>query len=229
VEIIKQLAPTWEIHTTRNKNFRARNCDAEVQTYERQHPGWKIALNTTEFLLSPHLSQFIKDFERQFPTVSGVRTTGIIMVDSPEEKDRPLTEDPLLLQRTHGYIEHQHPNPIVPTNEPSRSRLLHKMRQGPYDLGRHNLRDYSNLSLINTTYPSNIIGIHPELLLCWFGKYSPFNYIKQRYVDLNKKRHRPAPDACVTPEALEVDYQKQITRSIDLTTLAAYAKQLSLI
>jgi hypothetical protein len=56
VNIIKKFCPTWEIITTRNikdgaVNFEAQLVDDEVNDIERRISGFKICLNTTEFLL----------------------------------------------------------------------------------------------------------------------------------------------------------------------------------
>ena len=56
VEIIKEYCPTWEIVQSRNREFGAKACDAEVNDYERKVQGWKICLNTTEFLVGDYSS-----------------------------------------------------------------------------------------------------------------------------------------------------------------------------
>ena len=54
VEIIKEQAPShWRLLTSRNENFDVLKCDQEVMDIEEGLSGWKIALNTTEFLLCP--------------------------------------------------------------------------------------------------------------------------------------------------------------------------------
>jgi hypothetical protein len=50
VEIIKEICPTWQIVTTRNNYFDSAAIDREVEDYEHQVSGWRIALNVTEFL-----------------------------------------------------------------------------------------------------------------------------------------------------------------------------------
>lgn len=49
-ELIRQLCPSWEIHTSRNEFFDSSVIDREVEDYERQCDGWRMALNVTEFL-----------------------------------------------------------------------------------------------------------------------------------------------------------------------------------
>lgn len=42
LEIIRELAPSWEVRPSANPWFDARDCDAEVMTIEREFAGWKI-------------------------------------------------------------------------------------------------------------------------------------------------------------------------------------------
>lgn len=50
VNIIKSLCPDWKIVKTKNKHFDVADIDNEVEIYESHIKGWKITLNTTEFL-----------------------------------------------------------------------------------------------------------------------------------------------------------------------------------
>ena len=54
VEIIKELCPTWDIITSRNPDFQADNCDAEVNDIERQIDGWKICLCMPEMIIGDY-------------------------------------------------------------------------------------------------------------------------------------------------------------------------------
>tara|TARA_B100000427_G_C15511432_1_gene596385 strand:+ start:2182 stop:2949 length:768 start_codon:yes stop_codon:yes gene_type:complete len=51
VEIIKEICPDWQIVDSVNKEFDTTEVDNEVFYYEKQIPGWKIAINATEFLI----------------------------------------------------------------------------------------------------------------------------------------------------------------------------------
>lgn len=51
VEICKKICPDWTVVPSMNKEFGAYDCDREVEYYERQIKGWRIALTVTEFLL----------------------------------------------------------------------------------------------------------------------------------------------------------------------------------
>lgn len=221
VEIIRELAPHWEIHNTVNKDFNPLVCDTEISNHEARHPDWKIALTVTEFLFSKNLKEFLTNFQQDFPHLGRVRTQGIIMVDSQEERYRALTDKPLLLQRNHGYIEALHSNPISAVLLCSRSRLLHKKHRVAYTMGRHILVDYGRMSDINTKYGTSLgqhlslTGVHPDLYLCWFGKFCPFVITEQRYEKMNLKR---------TTRVLvsDKDLVEQRPRMIDLRALPKY-------
>lgn len=51
VQIIKDICPDWEIVDSENKYFDPLLIDEEVMKIEKRVSGWKIALNTTEFLI----------------------------------------------------------------------------------------------------------------------------------------------------------------------------------
>jgi len=88
VEIIKELCPTWDIITSRNPDFQADNCDAEVNDIERQIDGWKICLCMPEMIIGDY--SILDDTPKQLllPT--------IFFVDTNREQtvtyDRPLYE-----------------------------------------------------------------------------------------------------------------------------------------
>lgn len=63
VEIINNIAPDWKVIKSRNINFEAHNVDLEVVDIEKNIEGWKICLNTTEFLLPNKKIEDILDSE----------------------------------------------------------------------------------------------------------------------------------------------------------------------
>lgn len=52
LEIVREMCPTWEIRTTTNSTFGADEIDQEFMSIEREFEGYKMVLNTTEFLIS---------------------------------------------------------------------------------------------------------------------------------------------------------------------------------
>lgn len=103
LDIIRTLAPHWEIVKTVNENFNAYNADVEVYQIEKRiqqtYPGaWMIALNVTEFLIGD--TSILTD-------MVGNRTQKLLacdtMVDPSElENVEPDFNKSLVLQRTNG-------------------------------------------------------------------------------------------------------------------------------
>lgn len=125
-DVVRTLAPHWEVRQSRCRDFAAQACDDEVMAVERECAGWKIALTTTEFLCSPDLGLYVRWMTRYRPEVRGVWAAAFAMVESPETYGGPLDPDrPLWEQRHHGYAAPEH------------SRLLHREPDGRYGTGRH--------------------------------------------------------------------------------------------
>ena len=53
-KIIKSICPNWKIVKTKNKHFDSFVIDREVEEYEKNINGWRICLNTTEFLVGDY-------------------------------------------------------------------------------------------------------------------------------------------------------------------------------
>jgi hypothetical protein len=160
LEVIRALAPSWEIRPSRNQQFHSVAIDAEVMDIEQQTTGWKMCLNVTEFVMHDDLHHFVADFERAHPERLGLVTTGFIIQDTPEQVGLPLTDDDLWEQRHFGCPE---PDPFHGVID--RRRLLHKALHGVYGIGRH----------------SNGVSMdaNPPLYLFWYG-WSPLALKKRR-------------------------------------------------
>jgi Glycosyl transferase family 2 len=149
-EIIRELAPHWEIRPSRNAVFHSVSIDAEVMDIEKELTGWKMCLNVTEFVMHPNLKGFVAELERVRPDAPGLVTTGFIIQDSPEQLGVALTETDLWEQRHFGCPE---PDPYHGVID--RGRLLHRALHGAYGTGRHN----NGVSRITD----------PPLYLFWYG------------------------------------------------------------
>ena len=51
IDIIKEICPNWEIRKSKNASFGAIEIDKEFNEIESEFEGFKIILNTTEFLI----------------------------------------------------------------------------------------------------------------------------------------------------------------------------------
>lgn len=174
-DLIRQLAPGWEIRKSRNPNFDIVSCEKEVMKIEREFGGWKTVLNTTEFLYVKNKNDFLNDLDNRGKSM--YRANGIVMADPIRfYKSDPDPSKPLTLQRFHGYIEKEKHSSV------SRDRFIHKYPDGNYRLGRH---DSNHPKAIN----------HPEAYVLWFG-FSPWNekmiqrklFIQTRIPRRNKRR-----------------------------------------
>lgn len=164
VDIIKEIAPTWEIRPTRHSMFDARSVDREVEDIEETISGWKMALNTTEFLISHDLHTYLDGFEQEHPQLVGFRVAGVWVIDTPGEYDTPLNNQPLFFQRHHGWFEKRNG---------SRHRLIHKAPRGCYRGGRH------GSTLPNHTW-------RPDIFCLWFG-WSPYPQVRARKLQIQTK------------------------------------------
>jgi hypothetical protein len=85
MEIIREICPDWELRYTRNKYFDSTPIDQEVMDIEKELEGWRMCLNTTEFLYGNigHLD------DRQEPTQYFIGN--YVFVDMEDEIKGPLT------------------------------------------------------------------------------------------------------------------------------------------
>ena len=176
VEIIKKIAPNWEIIDSSIENFDPYLTDFEVQKIEEKTKGWKIALNITEFIWGD-LDQLITQAEKE--KINAFSLEGWIMIDH-DPKNLIKSNKGLAQQKPFGIKETQLValfttlilknlnfvkrllRYIVGQNIQYRSRLFHRNRIGKYFPGRH----------FSMTSP--VVQSHVKLL--WFG-FSPFDQI----------------------------------------------------
>lgn len=164
-DLIRKITPRWEVRETRRckEHFIAGAADEEVMGVEEGVEGWKMVLNVTEFLVHYDLKRYI----RRLPSgVRGVTTSGVVLVEHPEQRHRPLDDRPPFLQKTYGYFEYELGKRPEDYGVPGvwRSRLLHNYPDGDYEVGRHVTR---------------VAHVHdPNLFLAWAG-WAPFELIKR--------------------------------------------------
>lgn len=152
-DLIRTFAPTWEIRSSRNQDFDLVGCDQEVMDIERELNGWKMVLNTTEFLCVRDKAELVKQLDMR--GLSIYRTTGITMLDPlgncyPD----PDANLPLVKQRHHGIIQ---------MDTFHRDRFIHNHPDGAYEIGRH----HSTHTLGQDIYLKDAYTLHFQ--------YSPWN------------------------------------------------------
>lgn len=127
VEIAQSMLPeNWKIVDSRLEQFGAFENDAEVQFWEQTLPGWKFALNTTEFMFSPDMRQILLAAESEGYMAVGSRAVCLI------DKEQLPLERPIWRNRTHGFINYAAGKPVV-----RRWRYAHRGEHGRYAVGRH--------------------------------------------------------------------------------------------
>jgi len=176
VEIIKSICPTWEVVPSRNAKLDALVMDREIEDIESQHPGWKMCLSTTEFLVGDYkkLDSIYEPTELLIPALN--------MVEHPSQEGiHPSYDTDIFLQKTYGI--HYEDRIVYSNNEITyngridshikaqntgyltrRLRLLHNRDRITYPLGRH----YHD--------PGNI---NKDFIIVYY-RFCPFNDITLR-------------------------------------------------
>jgi hypothetical protein len=172
VNIIKEICPNWEIRQSRNQFFGAREIDEEIEDIDKEIYGWRICLNTTEFLLGD-LSVVVTYDEQKTsmvnlgvgpsePVTFGYGIPVMTMVDNEPEIE-PKYHLPLVEQKTYGIHYKEGSFPI------RRGRLLHDKNEITYPMGRH--YNYTT----------------EELVVLWYG-WSPYNdKLKKRKLQIKNR------------------------------------------
>ncbi len=164
---------------------------------EREFRGWKLVLNTTEFVVCPDLPLYVRWMEKYRPDVVGIWGYDFVIADPLAERDTKVTEAPLVFQKRWGY----HPGG-------QRSHLLHRAPDGQYDTGRHS---------------SPLVGkvLDDGFFIAWFG-WSPMRSVAGRKLQIQRRipeRDRAARLGChhmMTVAELEGRYRAEAAAACDL-------------
>lgn len=177
-DICRQLVPGWEVVSSQHERFAAILCDFEVMQHEARFPGaWKIALNTTEFLVAPNLGAMEKAVEHH--NLTAIRFPGAIMIDAapetPPDPDLPLTAQKQcgVWEDAFDFKAHAIPGLTFPT----RSRIHHRYTVGAYMPGRH-----------GSHLPGQIASKRDLGAIWWYG-FSPWTQaFKDRKLQIATRR-----------------------------------------
>ena len=190
-DIIRELAPDWEIVPSEYKRWDPIETDFEIMMHERRFEGWKTCLNITEFLCAESLDKV--EARVAAAGLEGAHMRGVIMADPlGESLPPPDPEKPLIEQRVFGHYEDEiswggffrrHGVSLLPrryrksyrshlrtrpflfkTYAPmSRARIYHRAEHGAYLIGRHE----TNLK--------HLCAEPQDDLLCLYYYFSPWN------------------------------------------------------
>lgn len=191
VEIIKDICPHWEVVKSRNEFFGARDIDSEVEDIEKSISGWKMCLNTTEFLVGDFS---ILQSEKDIHTIPC-----IVMVDN-EPNVLPSLESRLIDQKMYGIHYKEGAFPI------RRARAIHKKDSIVYPLGRH-FESYDTEKLLVLWYgwsPLNEFVIRRKMQI-------------QNRMPENDKRSGLGTSHLLDRETLNSYYNTYMSMSRDLT------------
>jgi len=129
VEICRQLAPHWEVRDSKVLEFDAFLVDQEVMNIESEIAGWKMSLNTTEFLCFSNKEDFFSSLDLLGENMYLIEI--IKMVDNlNHDYTTPTYQQPLVTQRYHGIYSDKLMGYFW-------GRYIHKNLHGQYLVGRH--------------------------------------------------------------------------------------------
>ncbi len=164
-EIVRELAPHWRLVRSRLTYFNAYLTDFEVMGFELELPGWKMALNVTEFLM-PTVP--LETIERELLNRgrAGCAASGILIVDD-KPQILPTINQSLPVQKHWGIddnanlsLEGRVARGLPP--EPFRNRFYHCSDVGMYYPGRH-----------RSFHPDSLYRLL-DLMVFYFG-HAPWN------------------------------------------------------
>src|SRR5262245_52338257 len=177
-DICRELVPSWEVVRSETAQFEAIKCDFEVMKHEARFPdAWKIALNTTEFLVAPRLSEVEEFVKSNHLTVA--RLPGAVVVDT--EPDRaPDPNVRLTEQQDCGFWQSGHESQaagLISPVRPSRSRSYHRYMIRAYAPGRH------------LSHVPGQCDCNREQAAIWWYAFSPWtDAFKARKLQINATR-----------------------------------------
>lgn len=144
VEICKKICPNWLVFPSGNQYFDARECDREVEFYERQINGWRIALTVTEFLVGDIDKLSIDTKARAQWYIPGIRFTDW------NPNGRIDLNKPLWKQFRNGVDYRK--DPIA-----HQCRSYHNFNDIEYTIGRHYM-PYNTEDCLIFHYAHCIVG-----------------------------------------------------------------------
>jgi hypothetical protein len=210
-KIIEEICPHWTIVTSNNKDFDAPKVDWEVMEIESLISGYKIVLNTTEFLISTK-EDWEKDF--LFEKYDQILIPSSVMVDDDLNQNELDYNIPLHKQKNKGMDIHIKPKFYSLRN----SRSMHKVKVN-YSAGRHFYSYNTQEDLIKTFDDGTTSTIFNIL---WFG-FSPYNekLLKRRLQIQNVAPRSPSFGGhhFTDKEGLDIQYANLLPNSSEINFL----------
>lgn len=216
VEIIKKMAPHWDVVDSKNAMFDAELCDLEMMEYERTVVGWKMVLNVTEFIFTNDLKSKLKRLERD--NTSMVRSVGYQINDSNDEQPFD-NEQPLVLQRFNGCLDRW------------RFRIIHNHSDGAYHVGRHFDTPQLKRNPHTNTYHETVPICEDNLYTLWY-RFAPFKeqlprkiQISGKIPDTDKQKGYGWNHWDLDEQKLYLRWQKELPNCDDIRKVAGVAQE----
>lgn len=162
-EILKREAPdSWNVVTSRNREFGAIDIDSEVAGYENSFDNhdWRLALTTTEFLFTTGLRRKENLIFDNMGEAKAIRIPSLTVVD--REDSAKNDKSAALLRQKNAFYFQDGPSGILSEEEERYvnnhyNRFMHNVRnfQNPYMVGRHEFRHPSvprNMHILKYVY-----------------------------------------------------------------------------
>ncbi|MBD8499542.1 glycosyltransferase family 2 protein [Paenibacillus arenosi] len=207
VDICKKLAPHWEVRDSKVAEFDALLVDREMMEIETECKGWKMVLNTTEFLCFRNTKQFFTKLKGLGSSMYHLRT--IFLVDDPDYGyTAPNPEVPLVKQRYHGFLL------------PHAGRFIHRYTHGGYTVGRHSTdQSFTHFPFLDVVDPAFVIK-------CYFSPWTEEMKLRKLQIgptmSESSVRSMLGHQHMVSREELEQAYMHYVQQSSDLRLYPAY-------
>ena len=168
-DLVRSIAPHWEVRQSRNAEFDAMACETEVHDADRSIEGWRIILNTTEFLVS---NDFRGHLENARPDEIAFGVLPYCMADRPESVGKPFdAAGDIIPQRFEGYFEGHH-------GERQGYRFLHRGTEDDFSRNRIAPRGRNSMEMPFTP--------HDGFAYLWYG-WAPWPHVKQRKLQIQTR------------------------------------------
>jgi hypothetical protein len=212
-EIIEEICPHWKIVKTKNEYFDSDIIDREVEEYEKKIDGWRICLNTTEFLVGDY-SVLDKSLKKQ------LYLGNLVFV---EDKITSLNKNiPIFYQVSNAYNQVNDASGILHTG----SRSFRSIHNYPIKYSNNGGRHFSGPISTNDLrifYYGYLISIEEIILrkLQIQSKISDIEYNRYKHLNhpnitnredfLNKIKRYQLPNC--------IDMSNEINRLVELDNL----------
>ena len=224
-DIVRELAPHWALVRSRLPRFDAYLTDFEVMQYEQGIPGWKVALNVTEFLM-PSVPLDVITHELTKMGRSGCAASGFLIIDD-QPTILPNPDRSLPAQKHWGIDDNIELTPEIRRDLGlpifvERNRFFHSLEVGMYHPGRHqSFHPDSNFRLLD--------------LMVFHFAYAPWNddFIRRKTQIASKLKPEDIErqwgiQHLRKVDALQVDYAKIRQSAVNLMSHAYASRAISL-